>query len=836
MSDEQDSQNDDFATAPEAGVEDSNPAPAADQKPSGGLKFLTVLMLLAAVSLFVLPFVWGLADKKEIKPDPSVLNDLLTWLGDMHVLVLHIPIGIFTYVLAMESFSLLSFRKFKPKLAGALLLTSLSAIVAVVFGYFLFLQGDRGSAPLNFDWENNRMGMHMWLSTFFAFFVILSYISKLRAQHYEKWSPFYPFFMILAAASMTIGAHMGGEMVHTDKDLVGDGMKIFKGEPLAVAAEDIATIPSVEEIPAEERLVYAQVVQPILQGKCWECHADADLNPLGKKKIKGGLVMTSVADLLKGGKGGDDFPVLVPGDAEASEMMVRVHLDVDDDEFMPTGKEDEPEMQLTDGEKRILEWWINTGPIDEAGDKPLAEAEGFETILADVEAFKSVREAAPAIDVEKEEAAEAKAKTDEKPKKSARDLIQEAKAPIDETLPGALTFSSKDSEELFFTAVSQGKKFDDARLATLKPVAESIVDLDLKKTSVSDEGMKSVATMLNLRKLMLNETPISDAGVKAIAVLPNLESLSLFGTNITDEGVKALAKTSSLKNVYLSGTKATQAGVDELRKNLPEAKIEFMPPPAPKPAPAPKKEEPKKEAPKPAPEPKKEEPKPAPAQPEEKKAAPAEKPAGEKPEAKKAEAPKPAPKVEAPKPAPAPKEEKPAPKVEEAKPKAEAPKSEAKPAPAKPAPAPKVEKPAPAPKPEAPKAAPTPAPKTAEPVPAPKKEEPKKAEPQPTPAPKPETPAPAKKQEVKPAEVPAKEEAKAAPKEAKPTPAPAPAPAPKPVEEKKEAPAPARAEPAQAPADAKEPAASEKPAAEKTPEERAKEAIEKLREAAKPAN
>ena len=409
MSEENDSlenetQDEDFATAAELTPEEES-SPRA--KRSGGLKFLTFLMMVLGLALFVLPFVWGGEFKdRAIIPDSSVLNDWLWWLGDMHVVVLHLPIGIFFYAFAMEILGLLSFRKFKPHLGATLFFAALSSIVSVVFGYFYFLRADYGPAELSWDLENNNIGMHMWLSTLASFFVILSFLSKMWSRHHEKWSFFYPLFMLFAASTMILGAHMGARLVHKNKDVEGDFLKLIACEPLGVCKDEIAKIPDVTGIPAGERLVYAQIVKPILQGKCWECHAGAELNPLGKDKIKGDLDMTTVAKLLAGGEGGEELPVLVPGDSKASEMMIRVHLDPDDEDFMPCGKEDEPEAHLTDGEKKILGWWIDQETLmSEENDQVLAELAGHESILAAVEAFEPAREVEAIKEVEAKEEA-----------------------------------------------------------------------------------------------------------------------------------------------------------------------------------------------------------------------------------------------------------------------------------------------------------------------------------------------------------------------------------------------------------------------------------------------
>ena len=345
------------------------------------LVFLTLLGLFLGGGLFALPFFWGIKGSPvEMVPDPSVLNDWLRWMGDMHLLVLHIPIGIFSFALGAELIGLLTFRKFKPHLGLALGMASASGVLAVVFGYFLFLQGDYGSAAFSIDFEEDKMGVHLWFTMLFVFFTILAFLSKLWSRRANRSSPFYPFFMFFAAVALGIGAHAGGEKVHPDKDMVGDFVKLVQGESLA--GDAVVFSQSYLEKTAEERLIYSEVVQPILEGKCYECHAPADKNPLGRDKIKGKLDMTSVEGLLIGGRSQEDFPNIVPGDAEDSELLIRTELDPDDEEFMPTGKEDEVEMHLTDGEKRILSFWINL-KSDDLVENQIVDAAAQERLLTD---------------------------------------------------------------------------------------------------------------------------------------------------------------------------------------------------------------------------------------------------------------------------------------------------------------------------------------------------------------------------------------------------------------------------------------------------------------------
>ena len=122
-------------------------------------------------------------------------------------------------------------------------------------------------------------------------------------------------WQVAAIGVMSFAAHVGGELVHEE------GFP-FKPNKVASPRPDKAA-PDVE--PGAKRDDYAQVIAPILEAHCVECH--------GAKKVKGKLRMDSLEALKKGGSEGAAF---VAGDLQKSLMHVRVTLDPSDDEFMPT--------------------------------------------------------------------------------------------------------------------------------------------------------------------------------------------------------------------------------------------------------------------------------------------------------------------------------------------------------------------------------------------------------------------------------------------------------------------------------------------------------------------
>lgn len=70
-----------------------------------------------------------------------------------------------------------------------------------------------------------------------------------------------------------------------------------------------------------------------------------------------------------------------------------------------------------------------------------------------------------------------------------------------------------------------------------------------------------------LRQLSVGESAVTDEGLKKLARLKNLKSLDLAGTRITDEALKTLATFPSLKGISLQRTRVTDKGLEALEKS-----------------------------------------------------------------------------------------------------------------------------------------------------------------------------------------------------------------------------------------------------------------------------
>ena len=113
-------------------------------------------------------------------------------------------------------------------------------------------------------------------------------------------------------------------------------------------------------------------VRPVLVNNCFNCHSD-------EKKVRGGLKMTSRAELLRGG---DTGPAIVPGDPDKS-LLVQVIRYTGDMKMPPKGK-------LKDHEIADLTTWVKNGAAwpDTAGKvTPVAKDKGGPLFTDEQRAF-----------------------------------------------------------------------------------------------------------------------------------------------------------------------------------------------------------------------------------------------------------------------------------------------------------------------------------------------------------------------------------------------------------------------------------------------------------------
>lgn len=85
--------------------------------------------------------------------------------------------------------------------------------------------------------------------------------------------------------------------------------------------------------------------------------------------------------------------------------------------------------------------------------------------------------------------------------------------------------------------------------------------------TMTDDTMMIVGRMRSLTTVIVRDVPISDEGLRAIQHLGELRHLGLFGTKVTDPGLEFLRRLPALEELDLSGPGITDAGLAHLAKS-----------------------------------------------------------------------------------------------------------------------------------------------------------------------------------------------------------------------------------------------------------------------------
>ncbi len=273
---------------------------------------------------------------------------------------------------------------------------------------------------------------------------------------------------------------------------------------------------------AEEATIYDKVIKPILEARCVECH--------GPDKQKAKLRLDSPEHITDG----SDGEAIVAGNAAESLVLERVLLPEDDDEAMPPKGD-----RLTKEQIETLKWWV---------DQQKASFEAKFVVADAPDAVKKVAEAGVAA------SKVAKAKEPELPEVDAADPA--LMKPLQDA--GVLVLPlAQNTNLLHVETVSVSKDIKDDHLAMLEPLAPQLAWLYLNKTQITNDGLKSLAGLKQLRRLHMANTQITDEGLKHLTGLENLETLNIYGTQVTDASLETIAALPKLKKVFLYNTKVS---------------------------------------------------------------------------------------------------------------------------------------------------------------------------------------------------------------------------------------------------------------------------------------
>ncbi|HBT93070.1 MAG TPA: hypothetical protein DEB23_02160, partial [Chitinophagaceae bacterium] len=272
------------------------------------------------------------------------METIINFIGHFHPILVHLPIGILLFAIVLQLLS--KWKKFN-QLTNALPLAYLLGAISAVFSCFTGL-----ALANNGDYDADLIFKHQWLGISVALFSLTGYyFIKKNKTVYSNWLSYFLLLLII------VTGHLGGTLTH------GAGYLTT-----GVAKEEGGLIKNEKPIltNAQEALVYKDIIQPILKDKCYGCHSAI--------KQKGKLRLDEKEWILKGG---EDGIIIHAGEALNSSLYKNILLDpVDEQHMPPKGKP-----QITDQERMLLEWWINTGASFDKKVKELPQTNSIPNIL-----------------------------------------------------------------------------------------------------------------------------------------------------------------------------------------------------------------------------------------------------------------------------------------------------------------------------------------------------------------------------------------------------------------------------------------------------------------------
>jgi uncharacterized membrane protein/mono/diheme cytochrome c family protein len=458
------------------------------------------------------------------------LLDMQSFLGRFHPLVVHLPIGFLFIAVALEILSRKKrYENLKHATGFVLMLTSITSIIAAILGYFLS-QGE--------GYDESSLSWHKWFGIALAAVSTFAWVFKMfiEKRPSRMFRIVYTSMLGFAFICLVITGHEGGSLTHGSDYLTAE-----MPEPL----RKLAGLPQIEEPPLKkitnipQAVVYADIIQPMLDKRCVSCH--------NSSKKKGELVLTTKENLLKGGKNGD---AVTPGNPEQSHLFTSLVLPEDDDKHMPPkGK-----TQLTKDQISVIHWWIQQGADFEKKVEQLNVPDNIKKVLA-----KMAKENEPVkgIFAKKVNAADS----------ATLALAQKAGFIINPI--------AKDVNYLQVHLKQDKDTFGVKEVKALQGMSVQLAWLNLKGKIILPAALDSLQRFPNLSRLRLENTNVQDEMLKSLSRLKQLEYLNMYGTGITDSSLTYLGGLKNLTALYLWQTKVTEAGVAKLKSTNPALQISF---------------------------------------------------------------------------------------------------------------------------------------------------------------------------------------------------------------------------------------------------------------------
>ena len=204
--------------------------------------------------------------------------EISTFLGRLHPLIVHFPIGFIFLGILIETYTnIIKLRIHRKVIAFCWMMGLITSIFAVIFGWLLTLNG---------YYIENQISLHKWSGVFLLFLTFIGWLIKSNILNLFKKQDFFINFLVIL--TLVIVGHQGANITHGKNYLyeyLPSNINNFFQEKKNVKYYENSEIDSIK--------IFTDLILPVFENKCIDCH---------NQNIKsGGLNMLTIKDIKNGG-------------------------------------------------------------------------------------------------------------------------------------------------------------------------------------------------------------------------------------------------------------------------------------------------------------------------------------------------------------------------------------------------------------------------------------------------------------------------------------------------------------------------------------------------------
>jgi len=271
----------------------------------------------------------------------QTISDFWLWqfFGRLHPMIVHFPIALLIFAAILELVTIRKYNsRFRPGIQALVLIGAVSAVIAALFGWLLAnSDGVQG--------ELLDLHQQVGIATAFLSLFVLFFLYEAGKNPLPNQVKLFRTSLFIACLGVSVTGHFGASLTHGEEfltEVLPWNEEFDAPQSLTINLAEFAS-----DLSENQEMLLVTNVRSVLAHNCYKCHSGS--------KIEGELRLDEKEYIFKGGENG---PVISPGNPSQSELIRRVSLSKNHKDVMPSkGK------LLSKEEIALLTLWIEKGAL-----------------------------------------------------------------------------------------------------------------------------------------------------------------------------------------------------------------------------------------------------------------------------------------------------------------------------------------------------------------------------------------------------------------------------------------------------------------------------------------